>query len=84
MISRFTEHPKSVGESYSTHFKAAFSIAMKLLLASLCQAIHAMFPMFQPPSGADAESLVKLLEARTGKNKHNLDDEFLQKYHSGR
>jgi hypothetical protein len=40
----FTEHPSSLGESYTQHMRASLSYAVPLLGASLAAFIHAGFP----------------------------------------
>ena len=86
MTNKFTEHPKAVGETYTTHFKVAFKVAMRLLFASICQVTHAILPFVKPPGGTDIDSLVKFLEARsaTARSKYNFEDEMAKKYHSHR
>lgn len=40
----FTEHPASVGESYTEHFGVAIRIAGQLAAASAACALHAVVP----------------------------------------
>ena len=84
MLSKFTEHPKSVGENYFTHFKSAIAISLRLFFASFGQIIHAVFPMIHPPLGSDAESLVELLNSRIPKKEYDFEDDFVRRHHSGR
>jgi len=44
MIKLFTEHPRSVGESYLEHGFKAISYSIQMLLATVCCLIHAIFP----------------------------------------
>jgi len=44
MLKYFTAHPASVNETYLQHMEVAGSFAFWLLLASLCAALHAVFP----------------------------------------
>ncbi len=40
----FTDHPKSVGETYLQHLAMAASFALRLLTGSICCLLHALFP----------------------------------------
>ncbi len=40
----FTEHPESVGESYSEHFVFANSFGLKMILGGLACCLHGIFP----------------------------------------
>lgn len=54
----FTEHPKSVGESYFEHLRAAGSFSVGLFGAALCCAVHALFPfLFEKTGSAMIERL---------------------------
>jgi len=44
MKNIFTEHPKSVGESYIKHMLFAIKVGLKLILWGFVAIIHAMFP----------------------------------------
>ena len=44
MKNIFTEHPKSVGESYFKHFMFAINISAKLFLWAIIAIIHAILP----------------------------------------
>ena len=44
MKNIFTEHPKSVGESYFKHFMFAVNIGAKLFLWGIIAIIHAILP----------------------------------------
>lgn len=45
MIKRaFTEHPASVGESYSQHMGMAFSFGGRMVLAGMACLMHGLFP----------------------------------------
>lgn len=49
MLGRaFTDHPRSVGETYLQHQRVALSFAGQLALAAVACAIHALIPaLFQ-------------------------------------
>ncbi len=53
MIRRlFTAHPATVSESYGEHFGTASGFAMKLFLASLACAVHAVLPFLFEKTGS--------------------------------
>ena len=53
MVSRlFTEHPRSVDESYVEHMGMALSFAGWLALASLACLIHALLPFLFEKTGS--------------------------------
>lgn len=49
MLGRvFTDHPRSVGETYFEHQRAAFGFAARLAIAAGACAVHALIPsLFQ-------------------------------------
>jgi Family of unknown function (DUF6356) len=57
----FTEHPKSVGESYVEHMGVALSFAGPLLVAGLAALVHAFLPFLCVTT---ASGTVKRLHAR--------------------
>lgn len=44
MKNIFTEHPKSVGESYVYHMFFAFKVGLKLIIWGFAAIFHAIFP----------------------------------------
>ena len=60
----FTEHPNSLGETYTQHCLVAASLSLKLLMASLAQLVHAVFPFVGPPYGTDVCSMIEYLESK--------------------
>ncbi|MEM1230764.1 MAG: DUF6356 family protein [Pseudomonadota bacterium] len=66
MLRRFTDHPATVGESYLQHQRAAFGYSARLFRASLCCAVHGLFPWLHTRSGSDCiKALHGELQART-------------------
>jgi hypothetical protein len=49
----FTEHPRSVGESYWEHMGVALSFAGALALGALASLVHALFPFLCTRTGSD-------------------------------
>ena len=60
----FTDHPKSVGETYFQHFIVVFEVCVKLQFAVYAQLLHAVFPFIHPPLGLDVCSLCDYLESK--------------------
>ena len=50
----FTEHPKSVGESYLEHFVVASTISFRFLIAGLACLVHGIFPFLFVSTGRKA------------------------------
>ena len=44
MKNIFTNHPKSVGESYLQHFLFALNVGLRLILWGIIALIHGLFP----------------------------------------
>ncbi|HEY2482073.1 MAG TPA: DUF6356 family protein [Caulobacteraceae bacterium] len=55
MLNRlFLDHPRSMGESYFEHQRVAFSFALRLFVASLACALHALIPGLCVSTGSRA------------------------------
>ncbi len=52
LIAAFTDHPRSVGESYWEHLGVASSFSAKLLLAALACMMHALLPFLFVKTGS--------------------------------
>lgn len=48
----FTDHPKSVGETYFEHLRAASSFSIRLFAAAICCGVHALFPFLFEKTGS--------------------------------
>ena len=57
----FTEHPRSVGETYGEHMASALSFTGPLLVAGLACLVHAFLPFLFP---ATASGKVRKLNER--------------------
>ena len=53
MYNPFTEHPKSVDETYFEHMCCAFKFHCTLLKLSLCALVHAIFPFLCETTASD-------------------------------
>ncbi len=54
MIKRaFTEHPASVGETYTQHMGMAFGFGAKMVASGLACLLHGVFPFLFKTTGRD-------------------------------
>jgi hypothetical protein len=62
----FTEHPASVGESYSRHCVCAFGFGARMVVAGIACMIHALLPFLFVRTGsrAIAELNEKMIASR--------------------
>ena len=49
---RFTEHPASVGETYTEHMAMAGSFGLRMLLGAMACLVHAVFPFLFEKTGS--------------------------------
>lgn len=54
----FTNHPRSVGESYGQHFIVAAGFGLRLLWASVACLVHAAFPFLFERTGSNQISIL--------------------------
>ena len=72
MRNIFTEHPKSVGESYFKHLYHAFSFSLLLLTLSAKAFIHAILPFLYITTVSDKiKSLSEDMQRRRSKGGKN-------------
>ncbi len=70
MIQRlFTEHPRSVDESYLQHLAAALGFSVRLALAALACLVHAFLPFLFVKTGS---AMITTLHDRMVTNRHRL------------
>ncbi len=68
MIQRlFTEHPRSVDESYFQHLAAALGFSVRLALAALACLVHAFLPFLFVKTGS---AMITTLHDRMVTNRH--------------
>jgi hypothetical protein len=65
-MNAFTEHPRSVGESYWQHMGVALSFAGSLLVGAAASLVHAVFPFLCTKTGS---SIVVRLNERVMKRR---------------
>ena len=63
----FTEHPASVGESYTAHFRHAAGFSISMLRGGLACMVHAVFPFLCTKTGS---GIVAQLNTRMITNRH--------------
>mgnify|MGYP000100205312 CR=1 FL=1 len=64
MKNIFTDHPKSVDETYFQHMKAALFFAYNLFTGAIACIIHAFFPfLFVHTAGKKVHYIVKYMKA---------------------
>lgn len=52
IIKAFTQHPASVGESYSEHFVQASGFGVRLIVAGIACLLHGIFPFLFVKTGS--------------------------------
>lgn len=62
----FTEHPRTVGETYSEHFVMASSFGVPMILAGCACVLHGIFPFLFERTGSN---LVRKLHDRMVTNR---------------
>ena len=53
LLSRFTEHPASVGETYWQHFRMATGFATAMIGGGIACLLHALFPFLCVTRGSE-------------------------------
>lgn len=71
----FTEHPKSVNETYFQHLVTCLKIIFRLLFSSFILLLHGLFPFFIPPRGTDVIALSEFLYNVSPTNRKESSDE---------
>jgi hypothetical protein len=74
IIKSFTDHPKSIGETYWQHFSFAFNVSLGCLLISALAFIHAIFPFLFVTAASDRlERISKAIQDRGQHEKKSLN-----------
>jgi hypothetical protein len=50
----FTDHPRSVGETYFEHMESSWSFGARMMLAAMACLIHGIFPFLFTRTGSSA------------------------------
>ena len=67
LLGAFTEHPASVGETYTEHMAAALGYGARLLGAGCAAVVHALVPALFETAASDAiRAMHAEMEARGG------------------
>ena len=69
MKNLFTDHPTTVGETYTQHFAHAGGFGVRMVFAGLACIIHAVLPFLFVKTGSNA---LTVLHDRMVTNRHNL------------
>jgi hypothetical protein len=67
----FTEHPASVGESYSEHFAFAIGVGSRMVAGGLACMLHAVLPEFCKTTGSRTIRELALRLVPTNRDKRN-------------
>jgi hypothetical protein len=62
----FTQHPKTLGESYAAHFVNASSFGLRMLAGGAAILVHAFFPFLFVHTGS--RTMAKLHRRITGRS----------------
>lgn len=74
MTNLFTKHPKSIGETYFSHFKCAFKFGFKMVMGGFACIIHSIFPFIFTHTGSNITSeLAKEFSDRLDKQEKKPD-----------
>jgi hypothetical protein len=52
MLRAFTDHPETVGETYSEHLASSWGFAATMLLGAVACALHGLFPFACQKAGS--------------------------------
>ena len=55
-MSIFTDHPRSVGETYGEHFLAATRFGLPMIAAGMACVLHGVFPFLFQKTGSNLVS----------------------------
>ena len=70
MLARwFTEHPLSVGESYTQHLATASSFGLRMMLTGLALIVHALLPFLFVKTGS--AQITVLHDRMVANRRHN-------------
>jgi hypothetical protein len=70
MVNLFTKHPKSIGETYLTHFKCAFKFGFMMIMGGIACVLHSIFPFLFTNTGSNVTiMLAKKFSDRIDKQK---------------
>lgn len=72
MKNPFTQHPHSVGESYTEHMKIALKGAYRLGMSSVLFVFHSVFTFIPVPKPYDLDSVSDWLNSIREKRKNDV------------
>lgn len=69
LTKAFTEHPQTVGETYSQHFMHASSFGLRMVAGGIACLLHGIFPFLFVKTGSDQ---IRTLHGRMVVNRDKL------------
>jgi hypothetical protein len=69
MKKLFTDHPATVGETYTQHFSHAGGFGVRMVFSGLACLVHAVLPFLFVKTGSNT---ITVLHDRMVTNRHNL------------
>jgi hypothetical protein len=70
--AKFTDHPTTVGETYTEHFFTAMGFSLSMLKAAFCCGVHAILPFAFEKTGSEC---ITTLYDRMVTNRSRLDQD---------
>jgi hypothetical protein len=78
-MNPFTEHPRSVGETYWQHMHFAFRFGAKMATGGIAAMVHSLLPFcFVTTASRISDELVTMRAAARGRTVRVVDAETLQ------
>jgi hypothetical protein len=70
--AKFTDHPATVGETYTEHFLTAMGFSLSILKAAFCCGVHAILPFAFEKTGSEC---ITTLYDRMVTNRSRVDQD---------
>jgi hypothetical protein len=81
MLRLFTDHPRSVGETYFEHMRFAFAFGARMILGGGACLVHGLLPFLCTTTGSrTVASLGEII--RRSKQRHSKSPDFLSAFQS--
>ena len=78
-MNPFTDHPRSVGESYFQHLRFALRFGAKMTAGGLAAIVHSLLPFcFETTASRISDDLVRMRAAARGRAVRVVDAETMQ------
>jgi len=76
----FTEHPETVGETYTEHMQSAFSFGSEMMVCGAACLFHGLFPFLFEKTGSEA---IQRLHRRMVTHRDNRQQSTAQNTQAG-